>query len=270
MTIKDFSKLCGCNPQTLRYYDREGLLKPERVDASSGYRYYSEEQALDFVKIRNLRMAGFSIGEIRELLDKDSEAVYEAVDKKIKELEALLERARTVRMSYGKDIKNMTKRIEEFKKQIEEAMLGYAPDEDFDISAEDYEEIKSSVLDVLKNMPEQIANLDAGEIPGEDNAWFEEMNDKKFEAIKADPEYENVFERHGWEKAGELLDELPALEDGDNCVFLVETAQKKGYAFANTLISLVLRRYENTKLEVALYVRDSADGQNHLMLRKKK
>ena len=46
MTIKDFSKLCGCNPQTLRYYDREGLLKPVKVDEWSGYRYYDEEQAV--------------------------------------------------------------------------------------------------------------------------------------------------------------------------------------------------------------------------------
>ncbi|MGN0141461.1 MAG: MerR family DNA-binding transcriptional regulator [Roseburia sp.] len=31
MTIKEFSQLCGCNPQTLRYYDREDLLKPVNV-----------------------------------------------------------------------------------------------------------------------------------------------------------------------------------------------------------------------------------------------
>ena len=39
MTITDFARLCGCNPQTLRYYDRMELLKPARVDPWSGYRY---------------------------------------------------------------------------------------------------------------------------------------------------------------------------------------------------------------------------------------
>lgn len=53
MTIKDFANLVECNPQTLRYYDREDLLKPVRVDQWSGYRYYEEEQALAFVKIKN-------------------------------------------------------------------------------------------------------------------------------------------------------------------------------------------------------------------------
>ena len=67
MTIKDFSKLCGCNPQTLRYYDREGLLKPVKVDEWSGYRYYDEEQAIAFVKIKNLQKAGFSIDEIKDM-----------------------------------------------------------------------------------------------------------------------------------------------------------------------------------------------------------
>ena len=64
MTIKEFARLCNCNPQTLRYYDRMDLLKPVKVDPYSGYRYYNEEQAIQYVKIKNLQLAGFSIDEI--------------------------------------------------------------------------------------------------------------------------------------------------------------------------------------------------------------
>ena len=64
MTIKEFARLCNCNPQTLRYYDRMDLLKPVKVDPYSGYRYYNEEQAIQYVKIKNLQLAGFSIEEI--------------------------------------------------------------------------------------------------------------------------------------------------------------------------------------------------------------
>ena len=46
MTIKEFARLCGCNPQTLRYYDHVNLLKPVKVDQWSGYRYYDEEKLL--------------------------------------------------------------------------------------------------------------------------------------------------------------------------------------------------------------------------------
>lgn len=73
MTIKEFSRLCGCNPQTLRYYDYVDLLKPIRVDSWTGYRYYREEQALLYVKIKNLQTAGFSIDEIKGLLSADND-----------------------------------------------------------------------------------------------------------------------------------------------------------------------------------------------------
>ena len=32
ITILGFARLCGCNAQTLRYYDRIGLLTPAKVD----------------------------------------------------------------------------------------------------------------------------------------------------------------------------------------------------------------------------------------------
>ena len=59
MTIQAFARLCGCNPQTLRYYDKVDLLRPARVDRFTGYRYYDEDQALTFVKIKNLQLGAF-------------------------------------------------------------------------------------------------------------------------------------------------------------------------------------------------------------------
>lgn len=67
MTIKEFARLCNCSTQTLRYYDRIGLLKPIKVDQWSRYRYYIEPQALDFIKTKNLQAADFSIQEIHSL-----------------------------------------------------------------------------------------------------------------------------------------------------------------------------------------------------------
>ena len=37
ITIQGFAKLCGCNTQILRYYDRIGLLAPAKVDEWTGY-----------------------------------------------------------------------------------------------------------------------------------------------------------------------------------------------------------------------------------------
>ncbi len=84
MTIKEFAKICGCNAQTLRYYDSQRLLKPKKVDHYSGYRYYDKEQALEYVKIKNLQEAGFSLEEIKTLLKQDDNSIFETFDEKNK------------------------------------------------------------------------------------------------------------------------------------------------------------------------------------------
>ena len=91
ITIQGFAKLCGCNTQTLRYYDRIGLLAPAKVDEWTGYRYYEEQQAMLFVKIKNLQQADFSIDEIRPLLAEDGERLQEACERKIREQEQKLD-----------------------------------------------------------------------------------------------------------------------------------------------------------------------------------
>ena len=43
-TISEFAKLRDININSLRYYEKLGLLKPAFIDESNGYRYYSAEQ----------------------------------------------------------------------------------------------------------------------------------------------------------------------------------------------------------------------------------
>ena len=44
MTIGEFAERTRLSPKALRLYDQLGLVVPARVDASSGYRLYSEDQ----------------------------------------------------------------------------------------------------------------------------------------------------------------------------------------------------------------------------------
>ena len=96
ITIKEFASLCGCNAQTLWYYDKIDLLKPVKVDQWSGYRYYAKSQAIDFVKIKNLQAADFSIEEIKTLLTLSDSQVYAAFDRKIAEQSQKLERIKEI------------------------------------------------------------------------------------------------------------------------------------------------------------------------------
>ncbi|MDT8323695.1 MAG: MerR family DNA-binding protein [Bacteroidota bacterium] len=68
MMIGALAKRSGVGVETIRFYEREGLLpQPER--RPSGYRLYPDE-AVDHVRfIRQAKELGFLLKEIRELLD---------------------------------------------------------------------------------------------------------------------------------------------------------------------------------------------------------
>lgn len=68
--IGEFSKLCRVPTKTLRYYDEIGLLHPDRVDAFTGYRYYTLEQLTRVNTILVLRDLDFSLAEIAQMLDE--------------------------------------------------------------------------------------------------------------------------------------------------------------------------------------------------------
>lgn len=105
LTVKQLARSAGIASPTVRYYDRIGLLCAEqRSDA--GYRLYSpaDEGRLRF--IRQAKLLGLSLDEIRELigaaedgcrstmpqLDRLLEHKLEQIDSQIAELGALRER----------------------------------------------------------------------------------------------------------------------------------------------------------------------------------
>jgi MerR family mercuric resistance operon transcriptional regulator len=67
-TIGTLSKPTGCNVETIRYYERVGLL-PLPVRTPGGYRLYGIEHLKRLTFIRRARALGFSIEEVRRLLN---------------------------------------------------------------------------------------------------------------------------------------------------------------------------------------------------------
>ncbi len=75
--IGELSKLTGCKVVTIRHYEAEGLLlSPKRTN--SNYRIYGDNDIDRLCFIRNCRLLGISISEIRELLsiDKNSKSTH--------------------------------------------------------------------------------------------------------------------------------------------------------------------------------------------------
>ncbi|PZM63942.1 MerR family transcriptional regulator [Paenibacillus dendritiformis] len=63
-SIKEVSRILGIPKDTLRYYDRIGLVSPSREHNS--YRSYSKEDLIDLMNIQIMKYADFSLEEIKE------------------------------------------------------------------------------------------------------------------------------------------------------------------------------------------------------------
>jgi len=68
-TIGELADLFAIDVQTLRYYDKIGLLIPSQRNAETGYRLYKFDQVYQVASIRYLKRLGYSLEQIRHYLD---------------------------------------------------------------------------------------------------------------------------------------------------------------------------------------------------------
>lgn len=67
MTIGEAARAAGVSVDTIRYYERRGLI-PRARRSSSGYRQYGEDVIRRLRFIQNAQTLGFSLREIKDLL----------------------------------------------------------------------------------------------------------------------------------------------------------------------------------------------------------
>lgn len=75
MTISGLAREAGVGIETVRFYQREGLLfdpRPSRLGGAKGRRHYGQEELRRLRFIRAAKEAGFTLKEIAELLALDS------------------------------------------------------------------------------------------------------------------------------------------------------------------------------------------------------
>jgi DNA-binding transcriptional MerR regulator len=68
MKIGELSRATGTNIETIRYYERIGLL-PEPDRTAANYRSYGDAHRARLAFVRHSRDLGFTIEEVRSLLD---------------------------------------------------------------------------------------------------------------------------------------------------------------------------------------------------------
>jgi DNA-binding transcriptional MerR regulator len=97
MRSSEVASRAGVNVQTLRYYERRGIL-PEPQRSGSGYRSYDAQAVRTVRFIKVAQQLGFSLAEIDSLLElavggpRNCDAAKELATEKIGKLEAKIAR----------------------------------------------------------------------------------------------------------------------------------------------------------------------------------
>jgi DNA-binding transcriptional MerR regulator len=99
MTIGELADAAGVHVETVRYYERRGLL-PEPPRTASGYRQYSDDDVWRLRFVARGKTLGFTLAEIHDLIeerDSSSAAVLAATRAKLRAVKAKQQELESVR-----------------------------------------------------------------------------------------------------------------------------------------------------------------------------
>lgn len=86
LKIGQFSKLSHTTVKALRFYEKQGLLKPASTDPWTGYRYYETSQLETAARIQAFRQMGLSIEQIRRIFaGEDAKSILLAKAKALRQ-----------------------------------------------------------------------------------------------------------------------------------------------------------------------------------------
>ena len=99
-TSGEFAKKANVTLRTIRYYDRQGILKPSKV-ADNGYRLYTDADFAKLQKILSLKYLGFSLEEIMTMTinDEDQDFIKESIGLQLYLVQKKMEHLKLVEQS---------------------------------------------------------------------------------------------------------------------------------------------------------------------------
>lgn len=104
MTIGALAKAAGVNVETVRYYQRRGLL-PEPERPMGGFRYYGAEALERLLNVKRAQQAGFTLAEIATLLRldpvRDRHAAHKLAVRKVSEIDEQIDTLTKLRGALG-------------------------------------------------------------------------------------------------------------------------------------------------------------------------
>lgn len=109
-SIGEAAKMVDMTSETLRHYDRIGLVKPHEQDPWTHYRYYTQQEIVRLNTIQALRCMELSLKEIKEVLAYDDlekiiaflQAAEQSADDKMARLRSAKAKIQRARIDYEK------------------------------------------------------------------------------------------------------------------------------------------------------------------------
>ncbi|WP_411679049.1 MerR family transcriptional regulator [Clostridium thailandense] len=133
-TIGETAKLLGVTTQTLRHYEKIGILEPSYISSENGYRYYEFNQFHIVDRIKYLQYLGLSLSEIASIVKKGTiEGLLPALEQQWQttnqELEKIHSRIKDVEwyINYFTYLSKMDKSKVLYRMHMETRHLIYVP-----------------------------------------------------------------------------------------------------------------------------------------------
>lgn len=168
-SVGEAARAVHTTSETLRHYDRIGLVKPSRKDEWTNYRYYTEQDIVRLNTVRALQMMDLSLQEIKKVLD------YDDLEKIVSFLARAEQKAdeKIAALQYSKS------KIQAAKADYEQKLRGH-------------EQLSGTVV---KEIPERVILLsDTLEKPTLDNLWnyLSHFYEKVTPALEAQFSFEDL------------------------------------------------------------------------------
>ena len=231
--IKEFASLCQCSTQTLRYYDQINILSPAYVDDENNYRYYEKNQLFDYIKIKNLQLADFSIDEIKQLLTSSDEAIYYAFDQKIDRINDKLVSILKIKETYHIENSTMERVFQIIKENFEEAFQPELVKQEYNLNETELNEYVAEWESMIINA---LGSDDYGKGFTQSGLTEEQILQavNQFKALNSKPgtkinvaDYTVLEAFHGWTYLHEIMADLCRVKDGDKIIYCLDVAPEK-------------------------------------------
>lgn len=131
LSVGEAAKAVHMTSETLRHYDRIGLVKPSKKDQWTNYRYYTQQDIVRLNTVRSLQLMDLPLQEIKKVLEYDDlEEIVEFLDQaekkadeKIAALQYSKSKIQLAKTDYERKLQERNKTSTAFIKDVPERII---------------------------------------------------------------------------------------------------------------------------------------------------